>query len=176
MAEITQMNSMIEIRKAQSEDLGEILKIYSYARQFMKRTGNPNQWRDSSPEEHLLVNDIAKGNLYLCLKDREIVGSFAFIIGEDHTYNYIENGRWHSDQPYGTIHRLASNGKARGIGKACFDYCKSRMDYLRVDTHHDNKVMQRVIRANGFEQCGIIYIDDGTLRIAYDYLKTKKES
>ena len=165
------MKSMIEIRKARSEDLGEILKVYSYARQFMKKTGNPNQWKDSSPEEHLLVNDIARGNLYLCLKDDMIVGAFAFIIGPDHTYSHIENGSWRSDQPYGTIHRLASNGQTRGVGKACFDYCKTRMDYLRVDTHHDNRVMQKVIRANGFEECGIIYIDDGTPRIAYDYLK-----
>lgn len=32
-------------------------------------------------------------------------------LGEDESYRVIEDGAWHLDQPYGTIHRLASNGK-----------------------------------------------------------------
>jgi hypothetical protein len=159
----------VEIVKARREDLPAILEIYAYARLFMKATGNPNQWQDSHPARETLESDIESGNLYLCLNQQQIAGVFAFIIGSDPTYDIIDDGAWHSDKPYGTVHRLASGGQFRGIGRACFDYCKARLTNLRVDTHHDNKVMQSVIAQNGFSRCGIIYQPDGSPRIAYDW-------
>ena len=81
----------------------------------------------------------------------------------------IEDGAWHLDQPYGTIHRLASNGKARGVSRACFDFCTAQIGYLRADTHADNRPMQRLLEAYGFRRCGIIHgAFDGGERIAYD--------
>lgn len=53
-------------------------------------------------------------------------------LGEDESYRVIEDGAWHLDQPYGTIHRLASNGKARGVSRACFDFCTAQIGYLRA--------------------------------------------
>ena len=38
---------------------------------------------------------------------------------------------------------------------------------IRVDTHADNKTMQRLIEKNGFTKCGTIYVKNGTARIAY---------
>ena len=32
------------VRNAVSEDLPRIEEIYAYARSFMEKTGNPNQW------------------------------------------------------------------------------------------------------------------------------------
>lgn len=49
---------------------------------------------------------------YVMLENGEIVGTFALFLGEDESYRVIEDGAWHLDQPYGTIHRLASNGKS----------------------------------------------------------------
>lgn len=57
---------------------------------------------------------------YVCTPDNapeKIVGGFAFIIGREPNYAVIENGAWHSDQPYGTIHRIASNGQTKGIAE-----------------------------------------------------------
>ena len=89
--------------------------------------------------------------------------------GEDESYRVIEDGAWHLDQPYGTIHRLASNGKARGVSKACFDFCTAQIGYLRADTHADNRPMQRLLEAYGFRRCGVIHgAFDGGERIAYD--------
>lgn len=34
--------------------------------------------------------------------------------GEEPTYQVIDNGSWSYDIPYGTIHRVASSGKAKG--------------------------------------------------------------
>lgn len=51
----------------------------------------------------------------------------------------IDNGSWSYDIPYGTIHRVASSGKAKGVAKACFDFCFGLINYVRIDTHRDNK-------------------------------------
>ena len=38
---------------------------------------------------------------------------------------------------------------------------------VRADTHADNKIMQHLLEENGFTKCGIIHVEDGTPRIAY---------
>ena len=39
---------------------------------------------------------------------------------------------------------------------------------MRIDTHKDNKTMQRLILKNGYEYCGIIFVEDGTERLAFE--------
>lgn len=157
----------MEIRKARLEDLDRILEIYAYARTFMAETGNPTQWGDSYPQKELLLEDISRKQLYVMVEDGQIHGVFVFIIGEDPTYQIIEDGAWLNDAPYGTIHRIAGDGKKRGLLRLCVEYCKEQIDTLRIDTHHDNRIMQDAIEKNGFQRCGIIYSVDGSPRIAY---------
>ena len=42
---------------------------------------------------------------------------------------------------------------------------------LKIDTHRDNVVMQNMLKKNGFQSCGIIHVQDGSERLAYQ--KTK---
>ena len=157
------------IRNAAESDLKEIMAIYEHARNFMRENGNPTQWGTNRPGKEVIMEDIRSRNLFVCVENGNIAGTFAFIIGEEPNYIVIEQGDWHYDMPYGTIHRLASNGRTKGIAKACFDFCKSKMQYIRIDTHENNKPMQAAIKKNGFEECGIIYVADKSPRIAYDY-------
>ena len=92
---------------------------------------------------------------------------FSFILGEDPTYKVIENGQWLNDKPYGTIHRIASNGIRRRMLKACVDYCKEIIDNIRIDTHADNSPMQNALHRLKFSLCGIIYTSDGSHRLAF---------
>ena len=156
-----------EIRTAQEEDLSQILEIYAYAREFMAANGNPHQWGKTNPPRETLEADIAGGKLYAAQNGGKICGVFFFSVGEDPTYRKIYDGKWLSDAPYGTIHRIASNGSG-GLFKACVDFCKMQCPHLRIDTHADNKIMQHVIEKAGFQRCGIIYIADGTPRIVYE--------
>ena len=39
----------MKIRKSTPEDIKQILSIYAYARSQMKRSGNPDQWKDHYP-------------------------------------------------------------------------------------------------------------------------------
>ena len=157
-----------QIRKAQWEDLPRIEEIYANARRFMAETGNPNQWGNTTPVSSLLHDDIRKGDLYVMTNDDIVHGVFYFYIGVDPTYGTIEDGQWRSDAPYGTIHRIA--GSSGGILAAAVAFGKERIGHIRIDTHEDNKIMQRAIAKQGFHKSGIIHLANGSPRIAYDLL------
>ena len=157
----------MQIRRARPADLPELHRIYAAARQFMARTGNPNQWVGDYPNEALLLEQIGRGVCYLMEQDGRAVGAFCAIPGEDPTYAAIYGGEWPNDDPYLTIHRLASDGRVRGVAKACFDFCAVSGLALRIDTHADNRVMQTLLVANGFAYCGRILLADGRPRLAY---------
>lgn len=159
------------IRTAENKDMTAILEIYGQARAFMEANGNPNQWGKKYPEEMVLLEDIRKRQLFVCTDGEDIYGVFAFIPGEDPAYRVIEKGQWLSAESYGTIHRIAGNGKHKGIFRECMDYCKAICPHLRIDTHADNCVMQHCIEKNGFVKCGIIYVRDHSPRIAYEYIE-----
>lgn len=161
----------LKIRKSRPEDEDTIMAIFALARDYMIAHGNKMQWTDGYPGKEVLHEDVLSGNNYVFEKRGKIVGTFTFIIGAEPTYQRIENGAWHSDKPYGTIHRLASDGTARGLARACFSFCSDRIDYLRIDTHMDNLTMQRAIESFGFQKCGTIFVRNGAERIAYDYRK-----
>ena len=59
--------------------------------------------------------------------------------------------------------------------KLCADFAKSKYSNLRIDTHEKNTPMQTVIKRNGFVYAGIIICANGTPRLAYDWIQTKKE-
>ncbi len=158
----------LKIRLATHEDLQEIEKIYAIARKFMAENGNPTQWGDTHPRREILEKDIDRQNLYVAENREQICGVFLFVIGIDPTYGYIENGSWRSESTYGTIHRIASRGS--GVFAACVEFCRSKCNHIRVDTHADNKPMQHLAEKHGFSRRGIIYVEDGTPRIAYDLI------
>lgn len=158
------------IRHAVKKDAEKIMDIYSTARDFMINNGNPSQWKKGYPSFEIVYADIENKNLYVVERDGEIAGVFAFIPGEDKTYLNIE-GSWISDEPYYTIHRIASNSRAKGIMDETIEFCSDITDHIRIDTHRDNKIMQKLILKNGFTECGIIYVADGTPRIAYEKIR-----
>ena len=156
-----------QVRPARMADLERIEAIYAYARKFMAEHGNPDQWGNSYPLRQWLEMDIAENALFVIEGPEEIHGVFYFVIGEDPTYGYIEDGTWRSDTPYGTIHRVAGDGSG-GIFAACLEFCSRMISHLRIDTHRDNLPMQHVVEKHGFSRRGIIYVADGSPRIAYD--------
>lgn len=159
----------LSIKKAADDDLDRIMEIYRYAQDFMIKSGNPSQWGHFYPKPELIRSDIEKKVCYVLFDETGIHGVFALFAGEEPAYQYIEKGEWLNDDPYVTIHRLAGDGQVRGLFRSTSDYCKSISSNIRVDTHADNHVMQRLIEKNGYRKCGIIYIADGSPRIAYHW-------
>ncbi len=162
----------MNIRPATPKDRETILTIYESARQFMRENGNPTQWAGGYPPIALVEQDIHDGHSFVCEDGGEILGVFCYFDGPDPTYAHIE-GAWLNDRPYGVIHRIAVAAHRRGVAAACYDYAFTRCDNLRIDTHADNKPMQRSLQKYGFSPCGIIYLANGDPRIAYQ--KTKQQ-
>lgn len=161
---------MLKICNANINQIDEIMLIYDYAKKFMKETGNPTQWNGSYPSKELINKDIEKGNFYVGVDEDNVVHCvFAFIVGKDKCYEKIDNGKWLNDEEYGTIHRIASDGKVKGIFEICLKFCLEKISNIRIDTHRDNKIMQHLIEKNGFKKCGIVHMADNTERIAYQY-------
>ena len=155
------------IEKARKEELPRIGEIYAHARRFMAENGNPNQWGTSHPPLSQLEQDIYRGKLYTVKAGGTIHGVFYFSVEADPTYSAIYDGAWHAGRPYGVIHRIASDGSG-GILRTAVKFARGQADYLRIDTHADNTVMQGALEKAGFQKCGIIYIADGSARIAFD--------
>ena len=166
----------MEIRHSTPQDLDRMEEIYVHARQFMRETGNPNQWGPTNwPPTDLLREDIAAGRSYVCTCDGRVVGTFCFLQGEDiePTYRVIQEGDWHYDGPYGVIHRLAGDGSVKGIGRFCLDWAFRQCGHLRVDTHGDNRIMQNLLKGSGFSYCGSVHVlEDSYRRLAFDKRRT----
>lgn len=158
------------IRQAKQNDIPRLLEIYASAKDFMHSSGNPNQWNGAYPDKDTLLGDIKNENLYVMYDEEKVYGCFALIGGDDPTYFRID-GSWKSNSPYGTIHRIAGDGTRRGVMKECFLFSREIYNHLRVDTHEDNKPMQRAVLRCGFEYRGVIYLADGAPRLAYDWLE-----
>lgn len=157
----------MEIQQAKLNQINEIMDMYASARVFMAEHGNPNQWGSNYPEETIIQEDLETKNLYVCMEHQEILAVFFYKQGEDATYQEIFEGAWLDDAPYGVVHRITSSGKGKGAASFCLKWALEQCQNIRIDTHRDNKVMQNMLRKNGFEYCGIIYLENGDERLAY---------
>ncbi len=163
-----------KIRKANNHDIEDVVEIYLQAREYMKEQGNSKQWGDSYPSKSLISKDIAEGKCYVCENDTGLGAVFYFAIENDPCYDIIKDGMWRNDRAYGVVHRIAvgESMHGRGIAGKCISYavneCRRQGIYdLRMDTHEDNIPMQHFFTKNDFRKCGIVYMEDGSERLAY---------
>lgn len=162
----------MEIRKAAAGDLARIMEIYADARDFMVKTGNPRQWALRNwPPEDVIVRDIQQGKCHVCLEKEEIRAVFYYDFGADidPTYRKIEGPGWENTGPYGVVHRIAAV-QGFGAGRFCLQWAMEQAGYLRIDTHPDNAVMQRLLESLGFQKRGIIHVaQDNDPRYAFEF-------
>ena len=119
---------------------------------------------------------VERGKSHVCEHDGRIVGVFYLDYGPhiEPTYEVIEDGAWIGDDTYGVVHRIASDGSVKGVGKACIEWALAQCGHLRIDTHGDNALMQGLLARLGFERCGIIHIEeDDYPRIAFEKISAE---
>ncbi len=162
------------IRPATKADLPAVLPVFEAAKAIMRADGNHDQWgAPGFPGDALLLRDIARGGGFVISSEAEgeveksIVAYFALLPSPEPTYDVID-GAWLTDGPYGVIHRIASYPEVHGIFSAVIDFAAARYPHLRIDTHRDNRIMQHLIDMAGFTYCGVIWLEDGTERLAYE--------
>lgn len=161
----------MKIRLAVKEDIPAMREVFEYGRQVQLETGNLNQWAPGYPSDELMLEDIKREAAHLCLNEQnEILAVFSVFTDPDPTYHEID-GKWLNDEPYATIHRIATSGKEKGVGQYCIQWVQERFDNVRIDTHEDNDPMKHILEKLGFDYCGIIYLENGDPRNAYHYAK-----
>ena len=158
------------IRRATVNDIQAVLHLIDSGRKIMIASGNTHQWDDNHPSRGQIAKDIASGSSYLLLEDGKPIATWAFVKGPEPTYAVIYNGAWRDDRPYHVIHRVASLPHYHGVLKDLLDWCFSKDGNIRIDTHKDNSVMRHCLTKYGFTYCGIIHLQNGDERLAFQKL------
>lgn len=161
------------IRPTRPDELDEVMGIYAHARAFMARNGNPLQWGPTGwPPRELVEHDVEQRSSYVAVDARgRIAAVFYYTFGEDVDPCYrVIDGAWGDPGPYGVVHRIASAHVARGAGRACITWAMERAGHLRIDTHPDNAPMRGLLLSLGFEQRGIIHVEEDDMpRLAFEW-------
>ena len=124
----------------------------------------PNDPSVISGDPHIVSSDLP---VIPSVAKESILAYFALLPSPEPTYARIE-GAWLTDEPYGVIHRMASYPDVHGVFDAVIDFASAHYPHLRIDTHRDNRIMRHLIEKHGFTYCGIIWLEDGTERLAYE--------
>ena len=165
----------MNFRKTAYKDVPAVMRLVDQAKAYMKESGI-DQWQNGYPNAESIEKDIAHGYSYVMEEDGRIVGTLAVIFDGEPTYDKIYDGAWKTEgEPYAAVHRVAVDAgcKGRGIAGAMIEevakLCRKRgVRSIKNDTHRDNQSMQRMQAKNGFEYCGVIYLEDGAERIAFE--------
>lgn len=170
------LESKMIIRKTEKSDLCAIMPIFDEARKTIAALGI-DQWQNGYPSEAVVERDIELDQSRAIELDGEICATFALIFDGEPTYNKIYGGEWMTgdSESYIAIHRVAISMAKRGggIAGAIIDYAADTArslgrKSLRIDTHRGNIVMRKMLEKQGFSYCGIIYLEDGGERVAYE--------
>ena len=162
-------------RKTTYADIPTVLTIIKQAQHYLK-SQQIDQWQNGYPNEPSLAADIDHGYSYVMEENGTIVGTLALIFDPEPTYTHIYEGTWKTtDTCYATLHRVAVADEWKGMGIAgkmlakveqiCHTHSVSS---IRMDTHRENLSMQRMMQKNGFVYCGVIYLEDGAKRLAFE--------
>ena len=155
-------------RKAELKDLDTIMNMIEDGRKHIQSYNIP-QWINGYPSTETISEDIENNRGYVLIDGNEVVGYYVKI-NHDPCYDKIE-GKWENDSPYVAIHRTVTKYFNKGLGSKMFDEIKKEHDHIRVDTHEGNISMNKCLLKNNFKYCGVIYLNDGSPRNAYEYTK-----
>lgn len=164
----------MEFRKTVEKDVDKIMKIIKQAQEYFKGQGI-NQWQNNYPNTEVINNDIANGESYVLVNDNTIVATVAVSFDGEKTYEAIYEGEWITNDEFAVIHRIAVGNDYKGLGisseiiKHIEKLCLSRgVQSIKADTHEENLSMQRLLKKNDFKYCGIIYLESGDRRVAFE--------
>lgn len=164
----------MELRRTIEKDIDNVMKIIKKSQAYFKSQGI-DQWQNNYPNPQVIQNDINNNHGYVLVKGNEIIATIAISFDGESTYEEIHEGKWLSENDYAVIHRVAVDDNYKGLGigsniiseveKLCLE---KDIKSIKVDTHEENKSMQRLLEKCGFKYCGIIYLEDGDKRIAFE--------
>lgn len=115
------------------------------------------------------AQDIEQSNCYLVLDEDNPVAAFTLTSASD-TTDDLMHINWNSNMEHYVIQRISSVAGS-AVARTIFDYAASRAEYLRCFTHERNTCLRHALEVFGFKECGTFIAEDGSTRIAYDWIK-----
>lgn len=165
----------MDLRKAKPTEAEICYQCIEDARAYHKSMGF-EQWHPNYPILQTILDDIAQNTGYAFVDEQGVIGYCCVIFGDEPAYHKID-GAWKTDRPYAVVHRMAFSRKERGRGlsKEAFRLLKelclsNHISAIRVDTQDENKVMQHILKREGFVYCGLIQFNGGP-KLAYEWDK-----
>lgn len=154
------MKLKFEPRRSTNEDVPVIMGIVHQAQRYLRESGI-DQWQDGYPNEAVLYSDVESGRGWVFECGGELAGYVCISMDVEASYAQIE-GRWLTEgDNYAVVHRSMVGDKYRGSRLAtemfslAFDLAAGLgKASVRVDTHRDNKAMNRLAQKLGFTYCG----------------------
>ena len=164
----------MNLRLSNEKDLTEIMSIIDEAKKFLKNN-KVDQWQNGYPNKEVILNDINKNESYVIENNGEVIGTTALSFAGEKNYDKIYEGKWISNGPYAVIHRIAVS-KVKGLKNIGTEILKKSeelciangINNIKIDTHEDNIPMQKLLLKNNYKYCGVIYLEDGSKRIAFE--------
>lgn len=174
------------IRLATHSDVERMDEICEAAKAAMRNMGI-DQWQDGYPNRACWEADVDDGFAYVAETDEgTVAGMFALVTNAETrdpepSYGEIDGAWLTPEAKYAAVHRVgvAAEAKGRGIAGtmlnfACDKAAQMGLASVRIDTHADNKPMQRALQKAGFVSCSVITLvegnDAGAQRIAFEKL------
>ena len=164
------------IRPAVPADIPRVMEIYAEAREFMRRNGNPGQWIDGYPQEEVVRRDLADGHLFVGIGSDEV--------GEAHRHQgearfdrpaegILGAGDLVSGHPASSQSRPAIPQASVLASSSAAPASNPVQPILGVFCHRPGpesnyaRIMLHLLSKLGFARCGIIHVENGTPRIAF---------
>lgn len=165
---------MYQLRNAMAGEENLAMEIINQAKAYLKEQGI-DQWQTGYPNLEVILGDIANQRGYFILEGDRVFGYACIDYEGEPAYKELK-GDWLSgdDTPYVVVHRMAFAKESRGKGLANVAFrlveeqAKEKgISSFRVDTDEANKIMQHVLKKNGFAFCGVIWFDNSE-KIAFE--------
>lgn len=168
---------MFEIKHTKVEYLSVVLRIVNMTKEVFAEE-EIDQWQKGYPKRDVFLQDIMMNESYTVFDEECVVGTFMLSKNPEPTYKEIHQGHWLQNDPYAVIHRFTIDPATRrqGLGMKTFMAIEAMIKddasikSIRLDTHEDNLGMQALLEKVGYQYVGIIYLQDGDKRLAYEKL------
>ena len=150
----------MKIRKAQTSDLKNIMKMYKSCVTGMIKSGI-DQWDDTYPDTETIAQDLENQTYYVAEEEEKIIGGINIDQNQDPTYLDI-NWQDASNQ-FLVVHRLGVKEEnwGDGIGKDLMIFTeelvmKKDLKSIRLDTYSGNPKAMEFYRRLGYRELGTI--------------------
>ena len=165
----------MKVRPAKKSDLSDVVNCAERIKnEYFLRHDIP-QWNDGYPAKEDFAADIEAGRLFVMYLGEALIGFISAAVEHEPNYDIVYDGEWKSTEPYVVIHRFGINPDWHGMGMGTSLYgiaerlCEARnVHAIRSDTHEKNEAMIHFLEKNGFERVGIIHLENGEPRIAFE--------